>query len=47
MSDERLADYLGHMRQAATINLDVVWGTVQTALPALLKQLQDVVSKGT
>jgi uncharacterized protein with HEPN domain len=85
MNDNRLADYLEHMQQAATdacsftdglgkddfiedkrtqqavimsliirgmrnriahgyfeINLDVVWETIQTALPELLKQLPAV-----
>jgi len=65
MSENRLADYLEHIRQAATdarsfveginkseflvdthgyfdINLDVVWDTVQTALPKLLEQLHNI-----
>jgi uncharacterized protein with HEPN domain len=29
------------------INLDVVWETIQTALPALLEQLDDMASPGT
>jgi len=37
MSENRLSDYLDF-----DINLDVVWETVQTALPALLKQLPTV-----
>ncbi|AVD63842.1 TPA: hypothetical protein SLN68_001278 [Serratia marcescens] len=45
MKDARLVDYLSHMQQAAIahgyfdINLEVVWATVQTALPELLTQL--------
>ena len=37
MTVNRLPDYLEHMRKA--INLEVVWDTVQTALPALKTQL--------
>jgi uncharacterized protein with HEPN domain len=53
MKENRLSDYLDHMQQAATdscsfvngyfdINLDVVWDTVQMALPGLLKQMPAV-----
>jgi uncharacterized protein with HEPN domain len=46
MSIPRLTDYLCHMQQAAhgyfDINLEVVWDTVQAALPELLRQLPDV-----
>jgi uncharacterized protein with HEPN domain len=41
----RLPDYLDHMQQAvimSLINLEVVWETVQTALPKLLAQLPRV-----
>ena len=44
MTDGRLADYLDHMRNRIAhgyfdINLEVVWETVQTALPDLLSHL--------
>jgi hypothetical protein len=41
MSESRLPDYLEHIREAAT-RLFVVWDTVQTALPALLKDLRSL-----
>lgn len=41
MNENRLADYLDHMRQAATdvCGFDVAWDTAQLALPELLAQL--------
>ena len=42
MKENRLSDDLGHIRIIHgyfDTNLDVVWETVQTALPELLKQL--------
>ncbi|WP_298157812.1 hypothetical protein [Ferrovum sp.] len=47
MSENRLTDYLDHMQQAATdaCGFDVVWDTVQTALPELLKHLSELERK--
>jgi uncharacterized protein with HEPN domain len=42
MNESRLVDYLDHVSDAARHNLDVVWETVQTALPQLLRQLPAV-----
>jgi len=44
MNVNRLPDYFDHMRNRIAhgyfdINLEVVWDTVQTALPALKSQL--------